>query len=69
MDTFAAALPLVLWVLFGAGVALSTTAGLVLSYHWLRFAMHPLVPAIGAILYTGVCFFLLSIMFSVIDAL
>jgi len=57
---------LFLWIVFGASTALAIVLGVILSYHWLRFSMNPVVPAIALMLYMTICFMLLSTMFGVV---
>lgn len=57
------------WVLFSAIAALSIALGAILSYHWVKFAMHKAVPFLAIAAYAIVSFLLLSVMFGAVIAL
>lgn len=54
------ALPLLAWAIFAAASALTILIGLLLTYHWFRYAMNPAVALLSSIIYAGVAFVLLS---------
>ena len=56
-------------VIFSAALALSITLGIILSYHWLRFAMSPVMPIVAVVAYGAVCAVILSVMLSLMQAL
>jgi hypothetical protein len=53
-------LPLLAWAIFAAAAALTVLLGLLLAYHWLRYAMNPAISLLAMIVYGGVAFVLLS---------
>ena len=54
------------WVLFFAALFLSTIVGSILSYHWIRFSMNPVIPTFAFVIYVSGCVLLLSTMFAAI---
>lgn len=54
------ALPLLAWAIFAASSALTVLLGLLLTYHWFRYAMNPAVALLSSIIYAGTAFLLLS---------
>lgn len=56
------------WVLFFAGLGLCTVIGAILSYHWIRYSMNPVMPTFAFVAYVGGCALLLSIMFAALIA-
>lgn len=57
---FMSALPLLAWAIFAASTALTILLGLLLAYHWFRYAMNPAVALLSSIIYAGTAFLLLS---------
>lgn len=57
---FMRALPLLAWAVFAAASALTICLGLLLAYHWFRYAMNPAVSLLSLVTYSGVAFVLLS---------
>lgn len=53
-------LPLLAWAIFAAASALTVLLGILLSYHWFRYAMNPAIALLGSIIYGGIAFLLLS---------
>ena len=51
------------WILFAAAIALSIGLGAILMYHWTRFAMNSVVPAIALIVYGSGCALFIFVMF------
>jgi hypothetical protein len=60
------ALPMLLWIVFLAAAMLSIALGAILSFHWLRYAMHPAAPVFAIITYASICFACLSVMLGVV---
>lgn len=56
----------IMWVFFASTLALSLILGVILSYHWMRYAMNGFVSMVALILYAGGCFLFLSTMFAAI---
>jgi hypothetical protein len=50
----------ILWVVCGACAALSATLGIILAYHWFRFAHQTGVAILALTIYCGVCAAILS---------
>lgn len=57
---FMNSLPLIAWAIFAAACALTILLGLLLSYHWFRYAMNAAVALLSSIIYTTIAFLLLS---------
>ena len=57
---FMNSLPLLAWAIFAAASALTILLGLLLSYHWFRYAMNPAVALLSSLIYAGTAFLLLS---------
>jgi hypothetical protein len=56
-------------VIFSAALGLSLSLGIILSYHWFRFSMNPVMPFVAVVAYGGVCAILLALMFSIMQTL
>ena len=52
-------MPTIGWVLAAAMFALTSALGIVLTYHWFRYAMNAAVTTIALLVYVGVSVFLL----------
>lgn len=63
------AVSLVIHIVFFSAAGLSIILGLILFYHWLRFAMNPLLPLFAFAVYGSVCVALLTIMFGMMYTL
>jgi hypothetical protein len=57
---FMSALPLLAWAIFAAATALTVLLGLLLAYHWFRYAMNPAVSLLSSAVYAGIACVLLS---------
>ncbi len=57
----------VLWVVFAASAALSVVVGMILAYHWIKFAMHPFAATVAIVAYSVVSIALLIIMATLIS--
>lgn len=57
---FMKSLPLLAWAIFAAASALTILLGLLLCYHWFRYAMNPAVALLSSLIYAGTAFLLLS---------
>ncbi|MEK7628046.1 MAG: hypothetical protein AAB421_01345 [Patescibacteria group bacterium] len=69
VGSFAAFAPL-FWILLALAVLVSAIFGLILSYHWIRFAASPLVAFFSIVTYAIGCVVLVAIMlFSLITIL
>lgn len=56
-------LPFVAWILAGATFAMTLLLGVILAYHWFRYAMNITATSIAIIAYGGVTLFLITGMF------
>ncbi len=64
METATQYLPALAWVLTAASLLLSAFLGIILIYHWFRYAMNPTMTVIIFVMYTAVSAMLLSGMFA-----
>lgn len=62
------ALPL-LWIVFAVTTLLSAAIGIIISYHWTRFAGNPAVSFFTIAVYASGCVVLLGIMFASLAAI
>ena len=58
-------LDLALWVISFAGLAVAVVLGLMLVYHWMRYAMDPIATTLSVIMYFTVAFALLFVLFDI----
>lgn len=53
-------LPLLAWAVFAASTALTILLGLLLAYHWFRYAMNPAMSLLSLAIYSATALVLLS---------
>lgn len=57
------------WIIAAGAALLVAVVGIVLAFHWFRFALNPLAATLASALYAAGCLILLSILFSSIHLL
>lgn len=57
------------WAILLGATALSIVLGVVLSYHWFRYAMNPSAALIGTIVYGAGCAVILAILLGAVLSL
>jgi len=59
---------LLAWAIFLGAAALSVVLGIILSFHWFRYAMNPSVAMIASVVYGGGTLLILSILLGAVLA-
>ena len=52
-----------------AALGLTVAVGIILSYHWFKYGMNPIVATLAIIVYSMGCLFLLLILFGIATSL
>lgn len=61
--------PMLGWAIFLGSCALSLTLGIILSFHWFRYAMNPSMATIGTIAYGAGCLIILALLLGAVASL
>jgi hypothetical protein len=61
--------PMLGWAIFFGASALSVTLGIILSFHWFRYAMNPSMAMMGTILYGAGCVIILALLLGAVIGL
>lgn len=61
--------PLLGWAIFLGATALSATLGIILSFHWFKYAMNPRVAMTGTIIYSAGCVVILALLLGAVVGL
>jgi hypothetical protein len=69
MEMAAQYLPALAWVLTAASLLLAAFLGIILVYHWFRYAMNPAITGVAFIVYVVISSILLSGMFAAVAIL
>ncbi len=62
-------LPLLGWAIFFGALALSFALGIILSFHWFKYAMNPSAAMMGTILYCAGCVIILALLLGAVAGL
>ncbi|OGG73325.1 hypothetical protein A3A38_01380 [Candidatus Kaiserbacteria bacterium RIFCSPLOWO2_01_FULL_53_17] len=54
------------WAIFLGAMMLSIALGIILSFHWFRYARNQTVSLVAALIYGGGCLFILSMLLSAV---
>lgn len=60
MESAAAIVPLFVGVLAAASIVLTVLLGIILAFHWFRYAMNPAATMVALVLYLGISATLIS---------
>lgn len=61
--------PLLGWAIFFGASALSVALGVILSFHWFRYAMNPSMAMTGSIIYAAGCVIILALLLGTVVGL
>lgn len=61
--------PMFGWAIFLGSCALSIVLGIILSFHWFRYAMNPSAAMIGTIAYGAGCLVILALLLGAVVSL
>jgi hypothetical protein len=61
--------PMLGWAIFLGSAALSVTLGLILSFHWFKYAMNPTAAMTGSIVYSVGCILILALLLGAVIGL
>ena len=61
--------PMLGWAIVLGSAALSVTLGLILSFHWFKYAMNPTAAMTGSIVYTIGCVLILVLLLGAVAGL
>ncbi len=64
MENAMAFLPFLVWTIAAASLLLTTLLGVILAFHWFRYAFAPMISSVALAVYIAVSVTLLSGMFA-----